>query len=140
MRRLFCISIALALTAASASAVAQETTRTALPATGALGAIAGLGIVVALIFGIGWLMRRLGGASGFQRGPLRVLGAASVGQRERVVVVRYQDSILVLGVAQGHVTLLKETPAPADGGVPTSTQAPSFLARLRAAGGAPHDG
>ena len=106
------------------------------PAFGILNAVAGLAVVVALIFAIAWLMRRMGGPAGFQKGPVRVLGATSVGQRERVVLVRYQDSILVLGVAPGQVTLLKESAAPPAGAARHETAAvPSFIARLRAATG-----
>lgn len=110
------------------------------PTFGILNAVAGLAVVVALIFAIAWLMRRIGGPAGFQKGPMRVLGATSVGQRERVVLVRYQDSILVLGVAPGQVTLLKESAAAPEGAASHASAVPSFIARLRAATGkAAHD-
>lgn len=117
------------------SACAQGTNALPSPTFGILNAIAGLAVVIALIFAIAWLMRRMGGPAGFQKGPMHILGATSVGQRERVVLVRYQDSVLVLGVAPGQVTLLKESAAPPDTGVVHQPAFPSFIARLRAATG-----
>jgi flagellar protein FliO/FliZ len=118
---------------------AQTVGSAPLPSTGPLGAIIGLALVVALILVLGWLMRRFNGGSGLQRGPLRVLGATSVGQRERVVLVRYENTVLILGVAAGHVSLLKEAPAPAEPPSTPSQNLPSFLERLKAITGAgPH--
>ncbi len=136
MKKRLAIAFPLVTAALSCSvAQAAESGKAALPTSGAFGAIIGLAVVVALIFALGWLMRRLNGPGGLQRGPLRVVGATSVGQRERVVLVRYQDSILVLGVAAGHISLLKETPAPVEPSPSGGTETPSFLARLRAVGG-----
>ncbi len=137
-KRIYSFLVAAWVGPCSAS-VAQSVGKAPLPASGALGAIAGLAVVVALIFALGWLMRRFNGAGSLQRGPLRVVGATSVGQRERVVLVRYQDSILVLGVSAGHVSLLKETAAPPEPPTPPGPAFPSFIARLRAVGGAAPD-
>jgi len=117
------------------SACAQGTTALPSPTFGILNALAGLAVVIALIFAIAWLMRRMGGPAAFQKGPMHILGTTSVGQRERVVLVRYQDSVLVLGVAPGQVTLLKESAAAPDIGVDHQPAFPSFIARLRAATG-----
>jgi flagellar protein FliO/FliZ len=139
VKRLVITGFAAIQLLAFSSAQAQTAEKAPLPTSGALGAVVGLAVVVALIFALGWLMRRFNGGTGLQRGPLRVLGATSVGQRERVVLVRYQDSILILGVAQGQVSLLKEAPAPAEPPAAEAAALPSFVARLRALGGAgPH--
>ena len=67
----------------------------------------GLALVIALLFGCLWIIRRLsarrGGAAAIQ-----VLGAAAVGPRERVVLVQLGEQLLVLGVAPGSVTKLHE--------------------------------
>ncbi len=67
----------------------------------------GLALVIALLFGCLWIIRRLsarrGGAAAIQ-----VLGAAAVGPRERVVLVQLGEQVLVLGVAPGSVTKLHE--------------------------------
>ena len=65
----------------------------------------GLGIVIALLLLTLWLIKRLsvprGGASG-----LKVLGAAAVGPRERVVLIEIADTVLVLGVTTSNVRTL----------------------------------
>ena len=45
---------------------------------------------------------------------MRVVGGASVGTRERVVVVEVEDARLVLGVCPGRVQTLHVLPADTD--------------------------
>ncbi|WP_228151579.1 flagellar biosynthetic protein FliO [Pseudazoarcus pumilus] len=72
--------------------------------------VGGLAVVVALLLGSLWLIKRLSGPRGAATG-LKVLGAAPVGPRERVVLVELADQILVLGVTQGSVNTLHTLPA-----------------------------
>ena len=67
----------------------------------------GLAVVIAILFASLWLIRKLntprgGGAA------IKVLGAAAVGARERVVLVELGEKVLVLGVAPGRVNTLTE--------------------------------
>lgn len=66
----------------------------------------GLFVVVALIFGMAWLMRRMGKVSGMSAGDLIILGGVSVGQRERIVLVQVGNTQLLVGVAPGAVRTL----------------------------------
>ncbi len=93
----------------------------------------GLVIVVALIYGAAWLLRRVQPRT-MKGGLVQVLGGASVGPREKVVVVRFGARTLLLGVAPGHVGLLHETDA-ADATDAPVTVPPRFVDRLRAAKG-----
>ncbi len=72
--------------------------------------IGGLAVVVGLLLGSLWLIKRLSGPRGAATG-LKVLGAAPVGPRERVVLVELADQILVLGVTQSSVNTLHTLPA-----------------------------
>jgi flagellar protein FliO/FliZ len=74
----------------------------------------GLFAVLALIFGAAWLVKRIGYLPAAGKGPVRVLGGASVGTRERVVVVEVEDARLVLGVAPGRVQTLHVLPRASD--------------------------
>ena len=67
----------------------------------------GLALVIALLFGCLWIIRRLSARRG-GAAALQVLGAAAVGPRERVVLVQLGEQVLVLGVAPGSVTKLHE--------------------------------
>lgn len=70
-----------------------------------------LGIIV-LILAVAWLAKRFGLGGVAQRGSpgLSVSASASLGARERVVVVNVDDARLVLGVTAHQVTLLHTLP------------------------------
>jgi flagellar protein FliO/FliZ len=100
------------------------------PAVGASGLLqAGLGmlLVLGLIFGCAWLARRFG-LQRFGGGGqvVKVVSSASVGQRERVVVVEVAGTWLVLGVTSSQVNTLHSLPAQA---VPGTVAAPAAAAR-----------
>lgn len=77
----------------------------------------GLLCVLALIATLAWGASRLRMLRPAGGSPIRIVGAAAIGARERVVVVDTGGQWLVLGVAAGRVTLLDKTlpqgPAPA---------------------------
>ena len=70
----------------------------------------GLVAVLFLIAGAAWIARRLGVTQMGASNLLRVVSTASVGTRERVVVVEIGESWLVVGVAPGSVTALTTLP------------------------------
>lgn len=73
----------------------------------------GLLLVLGLMIGLAWLLRRTGS---FQvgGGGLRILGGLSLGSRERVVLLQVGDTQLLLGVAPGHVQTLHVLEQPLD--------------------------
>ena len=123
------------------TAFAQSTTSTtstvapASPMASMLQGLFGLVIVVAVIYGVSWAVRRMGPRAR-SSGIVQVIGGASVGPREKVVVVRFGHQTLLLGVAPGQVSLLQASdttdvePMPA-----TDPAAPRFVDRLRAVRG-----
>ena len=74
----------------------------------------GLFAVLVLIFGIAWFVKRYSGFSGGSSQSLQIIGSLSMGQRERVVLMRVGDTQLLIGVAPGRVQKLHvlETPIP----------------------------
>lgn len=66
----------------------------------------GLLLVLAIIGGITWLLKRFALIPTTATGTLKVVAATGIGQRERVVVVEIDDTWLVLGVAPGRVNKL----------------------------------
>lgn len=66
----------------------------------------GLGLVLAIIFAMAWLVRRMGGMQVLGSQKIRMLGGLSLGAREKVVLVQVENKRLVLGVAQGQVNTL----------------------------------
>ena len=87
---------------------------TAVPTLGVgavLQTLLGLAIVIAFVFGCAWLARKFGVAGSKRTGLVKVIGGASLGNKERVSVVEIGDTWLVLGAAPGNVRLLHTMPA-----------------------------
>lgn len=70
----------------------------------------GLVVVLALMAGTAWLLKRMGVAAAGTGNVARVVGGVSVGNRERVVVVEVADQWIVVGVAPGRVNALSTMP------------------------------
>jgi flagellar protein FliO/FliZ len=72
----------------------------------------GLFLVLALLFLVLYLLKRYGHKAGLVRkvsSDLQLLGQLSLGPRRNVVVVRYLNKVMVLGVTETTITLLTET-------------------------------
>jgi len=113
-------------------ALAQAAAAPAVSAAGSLLQVfIGLVAVLLLIAATAWVGKRFGIARGGSSGLLQVIGSASVGARERVVVVEVGESWLVVGVAPGSVnaltTLPKGTLQPPSPSIPGAP----FAARLQ---------
>ncbi len=115
----------------SAPAFAAEAPETSAGASLAQTTV-GLAIVLALIFGVAWLVRRVGPLARTAGTPLRIVASQAVGQRERVVIVELGEQWLVLGVAPGRVNTLSTVPR---GTLPERAPPPSFASLLARASG-----
>ncbi len=94
----------------TASARAADTAPAVSSAGSLLQVFIGLVAVLLLIFGTAWVAKRLGVTRGGSSNLLHVVSSASVGARERVVVVEIGDNWLVVGVAAGSVNALMTLP------------------------------
>jgi len=70
----------------------------------------GLVVVLALMAGTAWILKRMGVAGSGANNVAKVIGGVSVGNRERVVVVEVADQWIVVGVASGRVNALSTMP------------------------------
>ncbi|SAL39859.1 flagellar biosynthesis protein, FliO [Caballeronia arvi] len=95
----------------------------------------GLVVVIGFVFGCAWLARTFGFQGGKRSGLVKVVGGASLGNKERVAVIEVGDTWLVLGAGPGNVRLLHTMPAGSaevEGvSVPASSSSGSFGARFR---------
>ena len=69
-------------------------------------------VLLAFIFAAFWLLKRYGGKFGIgpagRGGTLRLIDHLPVGPRKSVVVVRFLDKDLVLGITEQSITFLTE--------------------------------
>lgn len=89
-------------------------------------------LVLLIIFVSAWLLRRYGRFPGVAEGNLKVLGALSVGQRERILLLQVGNEQLLVGVTTSRITRLHqlEEPVEVKDNVPVSSQ---FSQRLQEA-------
>lgn len=105
----------------------------AVSTSGYLQMVLGLALVLGLVVALAWFMKRLSAMPGTGAGLIRVIGAAAVGQRERVVLVEIGETWLLLGVASGQVRQLHTMPK-TDAAIAPDAAAPAnqgFALRLR---------
>lgn len=124
------LPVSTLLAAIPGSALAQSA---ALPEAGAslLQVVVGLGVVLAALVGGLWVLKRLTLAHGATTGGLRVIAGASVGPRERVVLVEVEDTWLLVGVAPGQVNALHQMPKGKIAAAPPAQAGNDFRARLK---------
>jgi flagellar protein FliO/FliZ len=93
-------------------------------------------VVLALVFALAFLLKKMRAATGAGPNGIEVLAQASLGAKERAVVIRVDGTRFLLGVAQGQVSLLQvlstSTPAtPLAAPAPDSPGKPNFAQLLR---------
>lgn len=123
---------------------AQEVEKAAspAPASGFGGMLAQMVLVLLLVLGLllalAWVLRRAGLVQGAANGHLKVLGAVSVGARERVMLVQVGQEQLVIGVTAAEISLLHLLAEPIDVSAasetsPVSSVTEGFAQRLQQA-------
>lgn len=108
-------SVGLALWTATLPAWAAETQPgpaqpAVTPAGGMLQVFGGLLLVLLVVVGLAWALKRFGAHQQNAGGVIKVIGGTLVGQRERVVLVEVGATWLVIGVAPGRVNALHSMP------------------------------
>ncbi len=104
------IALLLALASGGTAAAAQPATAAVSPAGSLIQVFLGLFVVLALMAAAAWALKRFGVARATGMAPVRIVGGASLGGRERVVVVEAGDQWIVVGVAPGRVNALATMP------------------------------
>jgi flagellar protein FliO/FliZ len=116
----------------TANTVAAKTSPELFSASYLFQVVGSLLLVFVCLFVVVYFLKRFNGVSAGSSSALRVIGSASLGQREKVVLLEVGGEQLLIGVAPGAVRtlhVLKE-PIAVDGAKDASTD---FAAVLRAA-------
>ena len=132
------VSAAITALAIPALAKAQEARVPAAPERSGAGdtlatlATMGIGllVVVALIFGCAWLVRRMNGLTGMNTGTMKVVSVMALGARERIALVDVAGTQILVGVTPSAIRTLHVFDEP----VVDPGQAPSgdFARKLQA--------
>jgi len=133
LRALAALALLLPCVQALAAAAPAAGTGSALSAGSIIQALAGLVAVLGLVVALAWALRRYSSLGGSSSGLIRVVSAAAVGQRERVVLVEVGDTWLLLGVAPGQVRALQTLPKSESASAPAAMAVADqgFAGRLR---------
>lgn len=99
----------IALGGAVAPVAAQDAVNPVSPGS-VLQVLTGLGLVLFLVLGTAWLLRRIGRVPGLSNHAIKTIGAAAVGTRERVVLLEVSGTWILVGVAPGQVRRLATMP------------------------------
>ncbi len=95
------------------------------------GVVFSLLIVIAVIFMLAWIMRRMNGTAPKPNALMKVVGGLSMGTRERVVLVQVGEQQLLLGVAPGRIQTLHVLDKPIQDSDVSDFSAGSFADRLK---------
>ena len=104
--------IALLAYASPAAKAATPVGQHAASAPGLFGAFFTLLLVLGLIIGLGWLLKRMPGGGFRPAEGLKVVASINVGAKERVVVVDVNGQQLLLGITAGGISTLHQLPEP----------------------------
>lgn len=66
----------------------------------------GLGCVTAAIFALAWIAKRLGGARLMQQSCMDIVASTPLGTREKLVLVKVENTKILLGVTSNSITRL----------------------------------
>jgi flagellar biosynthetic protein FliO len=91
-------------------------------------------LVLAAVFAVALMVKRLRAVTGAGVNGIEVLAQTSLGAKERAVIVRVAGERLLLGVASGQVSLLQKLPPELDaplGMDAAAAQRPTFAALLK---------
>lgn len=69
-----------------------------------------LALIVGLLLGSTWLIRKISGGRGFGQGGMKMLGGIALGPRERIVLLEIGDEWLVIGIVPGQIRTLHRLP------------------------------
>ncbi|MDH5408013.1 MAG: flagellar biosynthetic protein FliO [Gammaproteobacteria bacterium] len=93
----------------------------------------GLALVLGIIFGMAWLIRRMGTLQHVGHSSLCILGGVSLGQRERVVLLQVGEQQLLVGIAPGQIRTLHVLEKPIATNPNQSSTSSGFAEKLHAA-------
>lgn len=110
MNKLLNITIAFLLffsvSAFAENASIKPVTAEAFSMMGVLNMTMGLVVVIALILGLAWVLKKYAKLPGNNQVDMKVLGGLSLGTREKAILIEVENIRLLVGVTPGHIQTL----------------------------------
>ncbi|SFM17194.1 flagellar biosynthetic protein FliO [Marinobacter zhejiangensis] len=89
---------------------AEEVSQSPSPVSSPAGSLASLGlglvVVIALIFGCAWLVRRMSGIAGMNSQLMKVVAVMNLGTRERIALIDVGGKQILLGITPSTIRTL----------------------------------
>ncbi len=102
-----CIALlSLAPATLLAQAEAKATSLNAFSLMNVLNMVMGLVVVVALILGLAWVLKKYGRLPSQNLAEMKILGGLSLGTREKAILIEVENTRLLVGVTPGHIQTL----------------------------------
>jgi len=84
----------------------KPVTAEAFSMMGALNMVMGLVVVISLILGLAWVLKKYGRLPNNNQANMKVLGGLSLGTREKAILIEVENKRLLVGVTPGHIQTL----------------------------------
>jgi len=99
--------VALPMTVfAEAEAIAKPASMTSFSIMNMLNMVMGLAVVIALILGLAWVLKKYGRLPSQNMVDMKVLGGLSLGTREKAILIEVENTRLLVGVTPGQIQTL----------------------------------
>lgn len=80
----------------------------------------GLVLIVIVIFGLAWLMKKMQLTQHANNGLIQIVSAISVGQRDRIALIQVGEEQILVGLTPGRIQKLHALNRPVDADVSTA--------------------
>ena len=91
---------------------------------------AGLVIIILLIFGLAWLMKKLQLTQHSQNGLIKIVSAISVGHRDRIALIQVGDEQILVGLTPGNMQKLHTLKNKVEAQAPEHANAQNFTEKF----------
>ena len=91
---------------AETEVISKPTSMSAFSFMNMLNMVMGLVVVIALILGLAWVLKKYGRLPSHNMVDMKVLGGLSLGTREKAILIEVENTRLLVGVTPGHIQTL----------------------------------
>ncbi len=90
----------------AANTAAETLTKSAVTSNTLIETLLGLGLVVALILGLAWLIKRTGKFQSSSNGAIKIVAGLSLGTREKALLLDVEGEKILVGVTPNNINTL----------------------------------